>query len=311
MGDRTVRALVTGATGFLGRHLVTELQQVGETVVPASRSFENGDNGQWLRFDMCDRPAVRLALEQDIDVVFHLAFSRSRPSDMAQTSLEGTATLLEEAASMPRPPRIVLVSSGAVYGWASGRRALEEQDALTPATYYAVLKLAQEHLAQSYSYRKVLHVVTVRPFNLVGPGEDGTLVTGGIAYQIARGERAGGRFEVRTRGLGTYRDFVDIRDAARAVVLAARIGAPGEVFNVCSGRAVQVKTILDLFGSASQVPFTTVLTDADDCGPNIPYQVGSARRLQERTGWTPEIALEQSLADLLDETRRKVAADVA
>ena len=236
-----MRNLVTGATGFVGRHVVPELLSAGMDVVAGSPSTRRTDNmAQAHPLDVCDRGAVRAAIEDGIDVIFHLAFSRVRPTRMALVALEGTAIVMEEAARVRRPPRLLLVSSGAVYGAAGARRPLTEQDAAAPVTYYAVLKLAQEHLAASYARRGALHVVTVRPFNLVGPGEDGTLVTGSLALQIARGERPGAGFEIRAGHLDAYRDFIDVRDAARAFVLAAQVGEAGEVFNVCSGRAVQV-----------------------------------------------------------------------
>jgi GDP-4-dehydro-6-deoxy-D-mannose reductase len=205
---------------------------------------------------------------------------------------------------------VVLVSSGAVYGAAEARRPLGEQDATVPVTYYAVLKQAQEQLAASYVRRGALHVVTVRPFNLVGPGEDGTLVTGAAALQIARGERRGVGFEIRTGQLDAYRDFIDVRDAARAFVLAAQVGEAGEVFNVCGGRAVQVREAVGVLSRAARAP-VTIVERVEDRGPDIPYQVGSARRLQERAGWEPRYSLEQSLLDLLDDARERVAADGA
>ncbi len=306
-----MRVLVTGATGFFGRHLVACLQEAGCDVVAADASVcPTGHGVTSIQLDVCDRRAMRGVIARDIEIIFHLAFSRVRPAHMTLTALEGTAAVLEEAAQARRPPRVVLASSGAVYGWASNRSPLTEEAPTAPATFYGVVKLAQEHLAAGYARTGALHVVIVRPFNLVGPGEDGTLVTGALALQIARGERAGRRFEVRAGNLEAYRDFVDIRDAARAFVAAGHSGASGEVFNVCTGRAVQIKAVLDPLRRAARAPFD-VVSHAAGGGPDIPYQVGSAARLQARTAWTPWFALDQSLNDLLDDMRDRVKADAA
>ncbi|MFI5396465.1 MAG: NAD-dependent epimerase/dehydratase family protein [Candidatus Binatia bacterium] len=304
-----MRALVTGATGFVGRHLVARLMQEKWTVVAGSTRGESlGSGVQSVRFEMCDRAALRRFVNDGIDVVFHFAFSRRSRAEMARVALEGTATLLEEAAGATRPPRILLASSGAVYGWSSGSRPVTEDDPLVPATYYAVVKRAQEDLAASYTRQGALHVVTVRLFNALGPGEDGTLVTGAVALQIARGERAGRRFEVCVGNVDSYRDFIDVRDAACAFTAAADAGAPGEVFNVCSEESVQTRTVAEFLCASARAPADLVSRCEGARGPDVPYQVGSAVRLRARTGWTRQVTVQQSLFDLLRDLREKVAA---
>jgi GDP-4-dehydro-6-deoxy-D-mannose reductase len=304
--------LVTGASGFLGRHLVAHLADRGFTVVAASLDgLASALAARNLRVDVCDRAAVRALIADGIDTVYHLAFSRVRPASMAVTALDGTSVLLDEAAAARRPPRVLVVSSGAVYGFASQSKPLTETMPPLPATYYAVVKHAQEQLAASYARQGMVHVVIVRPFNVVGPGEDGTLVTGALALQIARGERDGVRFRVQTGNLEAYRDFVDVRDVARASVAAVEAGASGEVFNICSGRAVQVKAVLESMRGVARVAFDVVTGASDNRGPDLPYQVGSAARLQRCSGWMPRFSLEESLRDLLDDIRERESANAA
>jgi GDP-4-dehydro-6-deoxy-D-mannose reductase len=304
--------LVTGASGFLGRHLVAHLADRGFTVVAASRKGSaSALAARNLRIDVCDRAAVRALITDGIDTVYHLAFSRVRPASMAVTALDGTAVLLDEAAAARRPPRVLVVSSGAVYGFASQAEPLTEAVHPSPATYYAVIKHAQEELAASYARRGMVHVVIVRPFNLVGPGEDGTLVTGALALQIARGERGAVRFSVQAGNLDAYRDFIDVRDVARGSVAAVAVGAPGEVFNICSGRAVQVSAVVENLRAAARVAFDVVPRAGENRGPDLPYQVGSAARLQRCSGWRPQFSLEESLRDLLDDVRERVEAHAA
>ncbi len=309
---RSGSALVTGAGGFVGRHLVAYLLGQGGDVRAVSRGGCEADTGvRSVAADVCDRGALRALLADGVDTVYHLAFSRVRPALMALTALEGTATVLEEAARARRPPRVVLVSSAAVYGFSSGPTPLSEDAPALPATYYGVVKHAQEMLAASYARSGALEIVTVRPFNLVGPGEDGTLVTGALALQIARGERSGTRFAVHAGNLDAHRDYVDVRDAVRGLAMAASCGEPGEVFNVCTGTAVQVRAVVDLLRSLSPVAFDLAYRDGGGRGPDIPYQVGDASRLRQRSGWKPEVSLEQSLLDLLNDVRERAEADAA
>jgi GDP-4-dehydro-6-deoxy-D-mannose reductase len=299
-----MRVLVTGATGFVGRHLALHLAAEAHEVVGASLdSSALGVDINSVPLDACDRSAVRRLLGGGFDVVYHLAFNRIRPAAMVVTALEGTAILLEEAARVRRPPRIAVVSSGAVYGHASGTDPLREDDLPAPATFYAVLKHAQEELAASHVRAWGLPVVILRPFNLIGPGEDGTLVSGAAARQIASGEHAGGPITVRVGNVESYRDFIDVRDAVRGFTAAVAAGEPGEAFNVCSGHAVQVRALLELLRARARRPCEFAVRDEPLSGADIPYQVGSAARLRARTGWEPRISLEQSVADLLDHMR--------
>jgi GDP-4-dehydro-6-deoxy-D-mannose reductase len=307
-----MRVLVTGASGFVGRHLVADLVRSGVDVLAADCSgCEAAGGARRVRVDVCDRDGIRALVTDGIDTIYHLAFSRVRPGLMTQTALEGTAVLLEEASHARQPPRVLLVSSAAVYGFSSGPTPLTEDAPALPATYYGVIKRALEMLAATYARLGTLHVVTVRPFNLVGPGEDGTLVTGALAFQIARGERGGARFDVQVGNIEAYRDYIDVRDAVRGFAMAACYGQPGEVFNVCTDTAVQVRSVVEFLRRASPVSFALTQRAVVEGGRDIPYQVGSAARLRERSGWKPELTLEQSLRDLLNYARERAEADAA
>jgi len=144
-----------------------------------------------------------------------------------------------------------------------------------------------------------LPVVMVRAFNHLGPGQGDRLVAGSIARQVAENERSGGTTVV-TGDLSPRRDFTDVRDVVRAYRALAIDGVPGEVYNVCSGRAVEVRELADTLIGLSDRPMEIVL-DPERLRPvDVPVLLGSNEKITAATGWAPEIPLEQTLADVLD-----------
>jgi GDP-4-dehydro-6-deoxy-D-mannose reductase len=172
-------------------------------------------------------------------------------------------------------------------------------------THYAVSKLAQEIASLRYFDAFGLPVTIARMFNLLGPGQSPDLACSAFARQIALAE-ASGENEISIGDLSARRDFVDVRDAVRALALLAEKGKPGQIYNVCSGHAVLMRKCLDEMLSMSPTQFK-VQMDAGKIQKNdVPIQVGDARKLNRITGWRPQIKLKQSLSDLLADWRQKV-----
>ncbi len=305
-----MRALVTGAAGFLGRHLVVDLAAAGAAVVTLTRSGACDVHGvaRTFRGDVTDVEFVeRMVAECEPTHVFHLAGVLGSPGVTAETlmcnNVVGTAVLLDALVRTRRQPVVVLTGSSAIYGDPE-RQPITEDAPFRPRTDYAASKVAQEMIGISRYLAHDLPVIRTRAFNMIGPGQPESLVASRIARQIAMAE-VGGDPVVHLRSVGGRRDFVDVRDVARACALLARQGTAGEVYNICSARSRSVTDALDVLQRCSLVPIRVeVNTRAEESG-NVSEQIGCYERLAHTTGWQPRVPFEDSLRDLLDDWRMK------
>ncbi|HZE96511.1 MAG TPA: NAD-dependent epimerase/dehydratase family protein [Planctomycetota bacterium] len=286
-------ALVTGAFGFVGRHLVRELRDAGWRVRTASRTGPADLTGDLLRV-----PLPRRAF----DVVFHLAgFSSPQASlEHAGDAFEGNAAVTSRLARGLRAGRFILASSCQVYGPRPDRST--EESPLRPRTPYAASKLCGESLALASGR----DVVILRPYNHTGPGQTPDFVCPGIARQVARAEAGLGPATIEVRALAPRRDFFDVRDMARAYRLAAERGRRGVVYNVASGDPVAIGSIAKILADSALVPLRIV----GEAGA-VDLVSGDSRRFRTDTGWAPLIPLERTLADLLDHERASLAPNAA
>jgi GDP-4-dehydro-6-deoxy-D-mannose reductase len=290
-----VKALITGAHGFVGPYLSAHLEACGDEVVGVDRDMP-----------IEDADAVRSRFRDELpDTVYHLAAlshvgeSWSAPADVVRINVEGTLHVLL-AAIESGVERVVLIGSAEQYGHVKpDQLPVTEDQAQLPVSPYGASKVAAEALA-SYAVRgRDLPVVMVRAFNHLGPGQGDRLVAGALAAQVARNERSGER-RILAGDLSPRRDFTDVRDVVRAYRALAVDGVPGEVYNVCSGQAVEVREIADELIRLSGRDMEVVL-DPERLRPvDVPVLLGSNEKLRTATGWSPEIPLSQTLADILD-----------
>ena len=283
------RALVTGAAGFVGSWLVRDLSAHGFEVIAADRSSG----------DVTDPHAMRQLLSKARPThVFHLAGIRDGQLDeLLRINVCGTVNVLEAVAEDAPAARVLIVGSTAQYGETT-REPVDEDHPLQPRTDYGVAKAAQELGAAALAVRRGLRLTRVRLFNLLGPGEPTSVVASAIAARIAGIEAGTTRPPLRTGDLDTRRDFVDVRDAVRALRLAATRGDPGAVYNVCSGKATPIRTLVEelLAVAGLDVP---VDSTPEPAVLNVRGHAGSFERLRAATGWEPQRSLRDSLADVL------------
>lgn len=303
------RALITGISGFVGRHLRDELIREGWDVFgfdirPAGENVFVGD--------LSDRAALtRAVADCQPDAVFHLAgIIKSTDTQAYYTSnLFGTLDLLDAVLHMEKRPKVVLASSSAVYGLTKSARPITERSPLRPVTEYAVSKVAQETAALRYHYAFGLDVIIVRMFNLLGPGQSSDLACSAFAHQIALAEISEHN-EIVTGNLDAKRDFVDVRDAVRAFAMLAEKGESGQTYNVCSGNAVAIQQCLREMMRRSKKQLSARVDPARVQKNDVPVQVGSFQKLQKATGWNPRIPLNESIADLLNDWRERVKVEL-
>ena len=197
----------------------------------------------------------------------------------------------------------MLISSAEVYGAGEGV-PISEESALSPVTPYAASKVAAEYLGLQAFLGRGLEVVRARPFNHVGPGQGDAFVVSALARRIVEAERAGD-LSIPVGNLGAARDFTDVRDVVRAYRMLAVQGVAGEVYNVCSGSARTIQELFEILISNATRPIAAH-EDADLFRPmDVPILVGDSTKLHSLTGWKPEIAIDSTLAAVLDDWRRK------
>lgn len=309
----TMRVLVTGALGFTGGHLLPALTSAGHEVWALSRGAAPRASGEGMRWVSADllRSAEVDAMVGEVrpDGVMHLAGdagvgrSVGGVRGVLESFVVGTANLLEALGRLPHRPRVVVVSSSAVYGSSSPESVLTEDAPVHPVTPYGAAKAAQEIVAGQMARAGGLPLVIVRTFNLTGPGEPAKYVCGSLARQVAAVVRGGDRV-IRTGRLDTSRDFVDVRDGVAAYRLLLDGVGDGTVFNVCSGVPVSIRGVLDRLLRLAGLDPAGVRIEPEAArvrATDILFQCGSAERLRGSTGWTPRWRLDDSLQALLEE----------
>ena len=296
-----MRALVTGGNGFVGRHLVAELQTRGyETVVAGAGELGLGEHA----FDLTDLASVRAIVERARpEIVFHLA-ARASVADAVHAPLEtyaantvGTANLIEAMRASDAPGSLLFVSSAEVYGArAQEEMPLHESLLPKPATIYAASKLAAEAIVLASARTFGLRARIVRPFNLIGPGQSDRFAIGAFAQRLAR-IATGGPPRFPVGNLTVQRDFLDVRDGARAFVDVAERGVDREVYNVCSGTPKGISELLRQLVFAARVG-VEMREDPELMRPvDVAIAYGDNTKLREATGWEPKLPLSRTLQD--------------
>lgn len=310
--------LITGAVGFVGQHLMQHLRKVspearlhGVVIAPPG---EGALPAHYHTLDLRD-PAAVAALIDGIPFsrVYHLAAqanvarSHDHPWETLENNIRMQVNLLEAIRHTQAPPRLLIISSGEVYGTdASGEAPPDETSPLRPTSPYSVSKVAQDMLGLQYHLAHQLPIMRARPFNHLGPGQALGFVAPDFAMQIARIEAGLQDPVMRVGSLDSERDFTDVRDIVSAYQLIMDRGIPGEAYNVASGRTRRIGELLEILCKLSTTHIT-INQDQSRLRPGKPGKSwGDATKLRETTGWSPQIPLETTLSDVLNDWRARV-----
>jgi GDP-4-dehydro-6-deoxy-D-mannose reductase len=316
--NRHLRALITGASGFAGRHLAGHLIASTNWEITGLQTHAAAplEGVRMLSCDLLDADLTqRVVAHHRPEIIFHLAAQAyvpkavANPAGTLNTNIIAQVNLLEACRAVGIDPIIVVVSSADIYGDVPPEQSpIRETQSFRPRNPYAVSKATQDLLGLQYALSYGMRIVRVRPFNHIGPGQNERFVVSSLARQIAEIEARRSDPVLLVGNLEAQRDFLDVRDVVRAYALVARADFAGDVFNVASGVARPIQAVLDHLLCLTQVDVDVHEDPARLRPSDIPVLVGDATKLRQATGWQPEIAFERSLADTLDGWRRRIAS---
>lgn len=293
------RIMVTGSNGFVGKHLVAELQHNNIEVVKIVGS--QGDD-ESLVVDLMDATATISIDFTDIDAVIHLAALASNgasfgdPLKYINTNMGMQINLFESAKMQDQHPLFLLVSSGSVYD-PEEALPLQETANTKPSSPYAVSKLGQEELGRYYGSIG-FNVIIARPFNHIGPGQSLGFIVPDIAAQMAAFKQ-GTVENIIVGNLDAERDFTDVRDIVRAYRLLVDLGKSGETYNVCSGTALSGHDIVSGLAKVFDIKPKIVVDQKKMRPSDNPVIYGSCEKLRSHTSWQPEIDIATTLEDVV------------
>lgn len=310
-----MKALVIGAGGFVGGYLISELcsrdWEVCATKLPHEKINIYGGNAvsySTADLDILDENAVaELLADFKPDCIFHLAAQSSvalswkKPALTADINIKGCIDLLEAVRSTGISPRILFIGSSEEYGYAANRpEPVSETVKPEPANIYAITKLAQNMIGELYCKAYGMDIISVRAFNHIGPGQLPQFAVADFCKQAAE-IKAGKREPVIHVGnLAAKRDFTDVRDIVRAYAELAVKGRSGETYNVGSGHAVSIQSVLDKIIELSGMEIQ-VEVDKERFRPvDVPFVEADVTKLKNDTGWERNIPQEESLRDIIE-----------
>ena len=314
-----MRILITGAGGFVGRHLADYLlaaqpaaELIGTTLGPGE-TLSPGVQARTIDLKDAEQ-TLALLRECQPDLIYHLAAqafvprSFEDPWGTLENNIRSQLNIIQACLQLRIRPRALIVSSAEIYGAAAANQMpLGEEALIHPGNPYSVSKVAQDMLALQYHLSHQLPIMRARPFNHIGPGQNARFVAPSFALQIARIEAKLQEPLIYVGNLAAKRDFTDVRDIVRAYHLIATKGRPGQAYNVATGRACSIQRLLDILLGLSHQRIEARVDAARLRPVDIPEIRGDAGKLRRDTGWQPTYALERTLGDVLEDCRARIA----
>lgn len=314
-----MRALITGINGFAGGHLAQILLEQGDELFGVDHrhgwATEQFPHISFTQANLYDQSAIsRLLAEVHPDAIYHLAGQAFVPTAWAdpwvtmENNIRPQLNILQELVRQKLPARLLIVASNEIYGQVRGDQLpVTEETPLRPNNPYGVSKVAQDILGLQYYLSHGVDVIRARAFNHIGPRQSPFFVAASFAQQIAAIEA--GLTEERTLYVGNLeaqRDFTDVTDVMRAYALLVAHGDPGEAYNVGTGQAHSIQSLLEVLLAYSTVEITVKPDPARLRPADVPVMCADNSKLRHKTGWQPTCHFEESLHRVLDYWREEV-----
>ena len=305
------KALIIGAAGFVGDYLIDHIQKnciwsITVTKLPQETILKKGI--EILNLNLMEPREVNSLLDQvQPDYIFHLAAQSSvalswkNPGLTVDVNIKGTINLLEAIRSLKRQPRLLLIGSGEEYGHIlKDDIPVNEETLPRPGNIYAATKACQNMIGKIYCDAYQMDIISVRAFNHIGPNQMPLFVVSDFCKQTAEIEKGIREPVIRVGNLSARRDFTDVRDVVRAYVLLMEKGAAGETYNVGSGTAISIQSILDIILHMTDRKIEVLIDPAKLRPVDVPIIEADISKLQAATDWRPEFSLSRTLEETLD-----------
>lgn len=313
--------LVTGCNSTLGYHLLNLLPHDGGIVALATEPPPERlrlPHVTYVSVDLMDARQV-LSLVQTwkpleayhlVSQEFSLGRTGMKSAALLQFFATGAFNLLDALRKVSPKARVLMASSAEIYGGGRGHMDVlhREMDAFMPLTPYATAQASCELLARQFHLAHGTDVVIARPFGVTGPHQPEKFVLSSTASQIAAIELHDGETAIYTGNLDISRDYLDVRDMARAMALLLKRGESGQTYNVCSGKVRTIRDLVQFLIHLSGCPIEIRIDPSLERAVDIPLLAGSPEKLMTLTGWKPMISLEDSLRDLYGEIKARMRA---
>jgi GDP-4-dehydro-6-deoxy-D-mannose reductase len=311
------KIVVTGGTGFAGSHLIEELLSAGYTNI-YSTTFSPVEEraallplDRYLQVDLSNTEATQQFFEKiKPDWVFHLAsfayvgksFERAR--ELFSNNINLQLNVLDAVRAYCPQAKVLTIGSAEEYGMVDKTvEKIDEHVPLNPVNPYAVSKVTQDLLSQSYFLSYKLHIVRARPFNHIGTRQTGDFAVPAFARQIAAVEK-GEQSSLKVGSLEAFRDFTSVQDMVRAYILLMEKGVEGEVYNIGSGVGVQMKAIVEKMISFASSPIPIEIDPSRIRPLDAPGLIADNKKIVA-LGWSQHVSIDSELQNVLEEWRKK------
>ncbi|MGB2696953.1 MAG: GDP-mannose 4,6-dehydratase [Candidatus Zixiibacteriota bacterium] len=309
-----MKVLITGIAGFVGSHLAEFLIQKKQKIYGTCLACEPLNNIAHIKkrinlteCDVTDFKSLKKLIHRiKPDRIYHLAAfssvgeSFARPLDVVEVNVRGTLYMLEILRKIKKRIRLLVISSSDVYGKVKTKDLpIKETHSLRPVSPYGASKACADLLAYQYFQSYRIPVIRTRSFNHTGPRQRLGFVVPDFASQIAKIDQGVSKPVMKVGNLSAKRDISDVRDVVRAYHLLMEKGRPGEAYNVCSGKAYRIETLL-----STLLRFSTKDIKVSKKGKTRPAEIaillGDNSKIEKEVGWKPRISIHKTLRDTFD-----------
>ena len=313
-------ALITGVSGFVGSHMAELLLSRGFKVHGLCRWRSRTENIEHIKNkihlvegDLLDAHSLQqLMMDVRPTHIFHLAAqsfvpaSWTSPAVTLEINVVGSCNLFEAVRAAQLNSVIQIACSSEEYGLVKPDEVpIKETNPLRPLSPYGVSKVAMDFLGYQYFKSYGMRIVRTRGFNHTGPRRGDVFAESSFAKQIAEIEKGKKEPVIMVGNLEAERDYTDVRDMVKGYLLAAEKGEPGEVYNICSGKAVKIKKVLDILLSFSKIKVEIKQNPVRMRPSDVPILLGDSTKFKRKTGWKNTIPFEKTMEDLLNYWREK------
>jgi GDP-4-dehydro-6-deoxy-D-mannose reductase len=302
-----MRALVTGAAGFCGKHLALRLSQEAEVVIGGLDVVTPSVTGfpfdEFYKTDITDSVAVSAAIgEFRPDFLFHLAGTGGGSSSengaeatIYSVNTVGAITVLEAVLNYAPECTVLIAGSAAEYGLAADTLPVTENTRCCPESAYGISKYAATQAALAFRHRFGINVVITRAFNIIGPGIPRSMLVGALIDRARRALREPEVAVVEIGDVASERDFVAVTDVVDAYIRLARGRFWGEVFNICSGRPCSVRAVAEMLLANASRPIALKINPSLVRSSRARTFYGSHEKATQAIGYHPSTNLQEAL----------------